>query len=239
MVKNMQIKSILMTNISIMCLLILLAIIGNRSIYTINEQIAVKNCTCVIIDAGHGGIDGGAVSCTGLPESKFNMDIALCLNDMLQLLGIETKMVRKTDISIHTKGESIAAKKVSDLQNRVKIVNETDNALLISIHQNHFPDQRYNGPQVFYAKTSQSEIIGKEMQNLLVKTLKPDSNRKAKQASGIYLLKNIINPGILIECGFLSNPQEEAKLKDPEYQKKLCAVIASEVSTFICKTYTA
>lgn len=222
-----------------MILIILVSILTNKSVNTIHDLTDVNVRTCVVIDAGHGGIDGGAVSCTGVSESEINLNIALRLNDLMHLLGIETKMIRETDMSVHTKGETIAAKKVSDLKNRVSITNRTSKAILISIHQNYFPDQKYAGAQVFYADPTISKILGISMQNALVTALNPASNRKAKQTDNIYLLKNIINPGILIECGFLSNPQEEAKLRDPQYQKLLCAAIGSEISRYISNTYAA
>lgn len=191
---------------------------------------------CVIIDPGHGGEDGGAISCTGKPESTFNLEIALCLNDLLHFLGHDTKLLRSTDTSIYTKGETIAQKKISDLKERVRMVNETENALLISIHQNHFPDSRYSGAQVFYAETEGSEHLARQMQDALVKALNPNSRRKSKKSSGVYVMEHIQHTGVLVECGFLSNPEEEKKLQDPEYQKKLCCVIAATVSGFLSNT---
>lgn len=191
---------------------------------------------CVIIDPGHGGEDGGATSCTGKPESAFNLEIALRLNDLLHFLGHDTKLLRATDTSIYTKGETIAQKKISDLKERVRMVNETENALLISIHQNHFPDSRYSGAQVFYAETEGSEHLARQMQDALVKALNPNSRRKSKKSSGVYVMEHIQHTGVLVECGFLSNPEEEKKLQDPEYQKKLCCVIAATVSGFLSNT---
>lgn len=191
---------------------------------------------CVIIDPGHGGEDGGATSCTGKPESAFNLEIALRLNDLLHFLGHDTKLLRSTDTSIYTKGETIAQKKISDLKERVRMVNETENALLISIHQNHFPDSRYSGAQVFYAETEGSEHLARQMQDALVKALNPNSRRKSKKSSGVYVMEHIQHTGVLVECGFLSNPEEEKKLQDPEYQKKLCCVIAATVSGFLSNT---
>jgi len=190
----------------------------------------------VIIDAGHGGVDGGSTSCTGVLESAINLEIALKLEDLLHLLGIDTLMIRTTDCSVYTKGETIAAKKVSDLKERARIVNGTENAVLISIHQNHFSDSRYYGAQVFYAPTAGSSILAKQLQSALITTLNPGSNRQSKKADGVYLMQQITRPGVLIECGFLSNHQEEAKLRDTAYQQKLCCVIAGTVSTYLYST---
>lgn len=187
----------------------------------------------VIVDAGHGGIDGGATSCTGVLESKINLEIALCLNDLLTLLGHDTQMIRTTDTSVYTEGKTIAAQKVSDLKERVRVVQETENAILISIHQNTFSDSRYGGAQVFYGAGEGSNALARGLQTLFAETVNPGSNRKSKPASGVYLLENIDKTGILIECGFLSNPKEEALLRSKAYQQQLCMVIASALSDFL------
>lgn len=221
--------------IYVMILLILLftAISASHAVTTITESAPMFERQCVIIDAGHGGVDGGATSCNGILESAINLEIALRLNDLMNLLGIDTVMIRTTDESVYTTGETIAAKKVSDLKQRVKIVNETQNATLVSLHQNHYSDSRYSGAQVFYAATANSDLLAKRMQAELVKTLNPGSKRQAKKADGVYLMQNIECTGILIECGFLSNAQEEAKLRDETYQKNLCCVIASTASLYL------
>lgn len=205
---------------------------GSRAITVISENLPIERETCFIIDAGHGGEDGGATSCTGKLESAFNLEITLRLNDLLHFLGYDTKMIRTSDISIYTKGETIAQKKVSDLKERVRICNETENGILLSIHQNNFSDSRYSGAQVFYAATEDSEQLAKKMQEALVQALNPGSNRQIKKADGVYLMEHIECPGILIECGFLSNPEEEARLRSAEYQKRLCCVIAAAAASF-------
>ena len=200
---------------------------GEKTIPAMNEEKFVYKRKCIIIDAGHGGVDGGATSCTGVLESQLNLQIALRLEDLLHLVGVDTAMIRREDVSVYTEGESIAAKKVSDLKERVRIVNSTNNAVLISIHQNTFSDPRYSGAQVFYATSEGSQKLARAMQQALVESLNPESNRKAKKGSSIYLLEKIKNTGVLVECGFLSNPEEEKKLRTDAYQLKLCAVIAS------------
>lgn len=213
--------------------ILLMAMLGNQAVTVLSEKTPLESRHCFIIDAGHGGVDGGAVSCTGIYESKINLEIALRLNDLMHLLGYDTKMIRTEDISIYTNGETIAAKKVSDLKERVRIVNETDNGILLSIHQNHYSDSYYSGGQMFYPKTDNSEELAKLLQASFVSTVNPGSNRKAKPAEGLYLMKHIQKTGVLIECGFLSNYEEEAKLRDNTYQKKLCAVIASVCSQYL------
>ena len=214
-------------------LLALLLILGAVSpVAPVSAQLQ-PNHRVYIIDAGHGGVDGGATSCTGVLESAINLEIALRLNSLMQLLGHETVMIRTTDTSVYTQGNTIAAQKLSDLKERVRIVNQQENGVLISIHQNTFSDSRYHGPQVFYGGEKEgSKELGQLMQSALTANLAPGSNRKSKKSSGVYLMDHIENAGVLIECGFLSNPQEEARLRDPAYQKKLCCVIASAVSAW-------
>lgn len=214
-------------------LVIALAAVGSKTAISLAAQAPLKNRKCVIIDAGHGGVDGGATSCTGVLESNLNLEIATKLNDLLHLLGISTRMIRTDDRSVYTSGQTIAAKKVSDLKERVRVANSTNDAILISIHQNHFVDGRYHGAQVFYAATDRSKELASIMQNALKNHLEQASNRNIKKGEGIYLLENINCTGILIECGFLSNPVEEAKLRSTDYQQRICCIIGSSLSTFL------
>ena len=215
---------------AVMIIVIGIAQFGSKAVTAMVESAPIPNRTCIIIDAGHGGIDGGATSCSRVLESQTNLQIALRLNDLMQFLGYDTRMIRTTDTSIHTEGSTIAAQKVSDLKNRVKIVNETANSILVSIHQNTFTDSRYSGTQVFYAKDAESRKLAEAMQSAFVQNLDQGSNRKCKPSDGIYLMQHIQKPGILIECGFISNPQEDAKLQNPDHQKKIICVIASTIS---------
>lgn len=205
----------------------------NNVVTTIVENTPIYRKNTIVIDAGHGGEDGGATSCSGVLESQINLEIALRLNDLLHLLGYKTTMIRTNDISVYTEGKTLAAKKASDLRNRVKIANETDNAVLVSIHQNTFSDSQYSGAQVFYAPTKLSKELAVGLQTALVTACNPGSNRKAKTADGIYLMQHIQCPGILIECGFLSNPAEEVKLRDKEYQNQLCCTIATILGNYL------
>ena len=207
-------------------------LLGNRAITVLSEGFPLENRHCIIIDAGHGGVDGGAISCTGRPESAYNLEIALRLNDLFHFLGYETKMIRTTDTSVYTKGETIAQKKVSDLKERVRICNETDNGILVSIHQNIFSDSRYSGAQVFFTDNQDSKELAQQIQSSFL-TMNPGSKRQIKKAEGIYLMDHVQCTGVLVECGFLSNPEEEAKLRTDTYQKQLCCVIATAVCKFL------
>lgn len=209
---------------------------GSRAVTVISESLPIQRGCCIIIDPGHGGEDGGAVSCTGRSESSYNLEISLRLRDLFHLLGYDTQMIRTTDISVYTSGETIAQKKLSDLKNRVAAVNAVENGLLISIHQNTFSDSRYSGAQVFYASTEGSEDLAKLLQTAFTSSINPGSNRQIKKSSGVYLMENIRCTGILVECGFLSNAREEAALREEGYQKKLCCVIAAAVSQYLSNT---
>lgn len=209
---------------------------GSRVTTVIAEGMPIQRKHTIILDAGHGGVDGGAISCTGRPESQYNLEVSLRLNDLLHLLGYNTVMIRTTDISVYTKGETIAQKKMSDLKERVRMVNEQENGLLLSIHQNNFSDRRYSGAQVFFADTENSQELAKTLQDAFIGSINPGSKRSIKKSTGVYLMEHIQRTGVLIECGFLSNPEEEARLRSGDYQKKLCCVIAATVSNFLSNT---
>ena len=214
----------------LLCLVATLA--ADRTITTIAQSIPIVRYQTIVIDAGHGGEDGGAVSCTGVPESRINLEIALRLRDLCHLLGYNTCMIRTEDISVYTEGNTLAAKKASDLRQRVRIVNSTNRGVLISIHQNTFSDNRYDGAQVFYAPTEGSKELADLLQTNLIMSLNQNSHRNSKPANNVFLMQHIERTGVLIECGFLSNPEEEARLRDGAYQKKLCCVIVSSLGQY-------
>ena len=207
-----------------------LCMYGSKAVTAMAESLPIERSVTLVIDPGHGGEDGGAVSCTGHKESQINLSIALRLDDLLHFLGFDTVMIRYCDQSVHTGGNSIAQRKASDLKNRVRMVGEVPNAVLISIHQNFFPESKYSGAQMFYNSHPKAKQMAQMLQKSFVSTINPGSNRKEKPVTGIYLLEHIAAPGVLVECGFLSNPGEEARLRTAEYQKKIACVIASALS---------
>ena len=204
---------------------------GNQAITVLREQIPVQQSHTIVIDAGHGGEDGGATSCTGRLESQYNLEIALRLDELMQLLGYRTQMIRRTDTAIYQKGGTIAQKKVDDLKQRVRIANSNEGNVLLSIHQNYFSQGQYSGAQVFYAMNDSSKVLADALQQNLVTALNPGSKRKTKTGKGIYLLEKRTGCGVLIECGFLSNPDEESLLRQPGYQKKLVCVIGATTAS--------
>ena len=177
----------------------------------------------IIIDAGHGGVDGGATD-NGLLEKDINLSIALKLRDLLTADGYKIVMTRETDVSIHDPSAStIREKKNSDLKRRVEIINSDDNNILISIHQNRFEQSTYSGTQMFYSYNNENSILlAEEMRKSIVNFLQPENKRGLKKSDdSIYLLKKAKVPAVIIECGFLSNVEEAQKLASEDYQQKM------------------
>lgn len=181
-----------------------------------------------VVDPGHGGEDGGAVSVTGVPESRINLAIAKRLDALLGFYGENCYLMREEDISLHDpEAQTLREKKVSDLHNRAAAVQALEGAVLVSIHQNMFPQSRYHGSQVFYAPTQGSQALAEDFQTALQANLQPDNSRQAKPiGDNVYLMNHVDCPAALVECGFLSNPEEEAMLRQEGYQTKLAAVLA-------------
>ena len=180
----------------------------------------------LIIDAGHGGEDGGCSSATQV-EAEINLDIALRMQALAGLYGVEPVMTRESaEIAYPASAGSISARKVWDQKQRVELINSIPNALLISIHQNTYPGAAPRGAQVLYAKTGGSEELAKHMQDALIASLDPENRRVSAPISDkIYLMKTVGCPAVLVECGFLSNPAEDALLATAEYRLKIAAVL--------------
>lgn len=200
------------------------------------SNFADKRGMTVIIDAGHGGADGGTVATDGTPEKEFNLQIAQKLNTQLKALGIKTVMTRESDISIHDPNKvGLRAQKVSDIHNRMKMMENTENAVFVSIHQNHFPNDGLWGTQVFYSpNTTESAALADCIQNTVVSMLQPDNKRVIKKSgTSIYLLYYAKKTAVLVECGFLSNPKETKKLNDEKYQNQMAFAIACGIMNYL------
>ena len=183
--------------------------------------------TSFIIDPGHGGLDGGAISADGVQESGINQAIGDRIYALFRIFGVDALLTRSSEALDYPENQvSIHAKKAWDLKRRAELVNSCPNAVLLSIHQNSFPDLRPNGTQVFYGSEEGSKRLGELLQSNLTACLCPENRRVAAPVSAKnYLLNSVKCPAVLIECGFLSNPQEAAKLADSAYQTALAAVI--------------
>ena len=189
----------------------------------------------IILDAGHGGEDGGTSSTDGTKEKDITLAVTLRLKAMLESAGFQVKMTRETDIAVNDPNlDTVKQRKVSDIKNRLKLIQNTPNCIFISIHQNHFSESKYNGTQVFYSKNHEdSKAIAEDIQNQVVTFIQPENKREIKPATeSIYLLWNTNVPAVLVECGFLSNSDEESKLKTDNHQQLLVDGIVKGIDQY-------
>lgn len=214
----------------VLCAFLLAAAMFRHSVETVNSMQELQTKIRIVIDAGHGGIDGGTTSVSGVLEKEVNLQITQRLEKLLLLLGQQPVMTRTTPDSVATEGDTIREQKRSDLKNRLAVINQSPNTILVSIHQNHYPDARYAGPQVFCAKDEISQEFAQTLQTAFNHCL--GTRRDCRKSEGVYLMEHLECPGVLVECGFLSNYEEEAKLRTPEYQKKLCCILAAELMEY-------
>ncbi len=223
--------------------LLLFSIIFQSNIstdYTPASALMKKDLPVIVIDCGHGGEDGGAVSPDGLVEKDINLQIGLALQKLFSHGGFETVMIRTFDTSLASEdAETLREKKVSDIHNRTDIANRNKNNILISIHQNKFEDSKYYGTQVFYSKNNEYSKELAEYIRLAVKGLLQNSNeRQCKEAtSDIYILHKAEVPAVLVECGFLSNSEEEKKLRTEEYRNQLAFCIYAGFLEYYYQNY--
>jgi N-acetylmuramoyl-L-alanine amidase len=207
------------------------AILWSGSALTVfNHQAeAGESPVVVVIDPGHGGADGGAVAADGTTEAQINLSVSLKLREVLRLAGIDVVMTREEDISVHSpEATTLREQKISDIHNRAALVSDTPNALLISIHQNSLPQVKsVHGAQVFYNTAEGSEPLARALQEDLNTYINTHRAKEIKKIdTSIYLMNHIDAPGILVECGFLSNEAETAQLRQEDYQLKLALLIA-------------
>ena len=193
------------------------------------SPVALRNTRPLVLDAGHGGEDGGAVSLTGVPESQINLAIVLKLRDVLGLYGVDPVVLREEDVSLHDgSADTLREKKRSDLKNRVAAIEAVEGGTLLSIHQNTYTSSRYHGSHVFYAPTEGSQELAEHFQNSIKAALQPENERAVKRIPDtVYIMNHVTCPAVLIECGFLTNPEEESLLRDEGYQRRLSAVVAA------------
>lgn len=182
----------------------------------------------IVIDAGHGGEDGGAVA-NNVVEKNINLSISNKLRDIFISSGFNVKMTRSSDKMINESGDTLRERKVSDMKNRLKLFNESENNIVISIHQNKFTQEEYKGSQVFYSTNNkESEKLAKSIKTSIKTLIQPDNEREIKPADrNIYLLYNSKTPSVIVECGFISNIEEARLLKDSAYQNKIAFAIYS------------
>lgn len=188
----------------------------------------------VIIDAGHGGEDGGAVGINGAVEKNINLAIAKQFYGLLKCFGIPVVMTREEDVMLYRDAQA-GHKKTQDLKSRLEMTESYAEPILISIHMNSYPIEKYSGTQVYYSPHNpESKAVAQTIQNSVVKNLQPENKRECKAAtSAIYILHNTTKPAVLVECGFLSNRNEADLLVRPEYQSKISITLLSAVIDYI------
>lgn len=190
----------------------------------------------VIVDAGHGGDDGGAIGIDGTVEKDINLDIALKLEKILKFYGFNVIMTRTQDVMTCDDGlDSLRKRKISDIHNRFELMRKNPDAIFISVHQNKFEDSSQHGTQVFYSGNDErSKELAEAIQTSVTLTLQRKNDRVVKKSgSGIYLIYHAKIPAVLVECGFISNSDEVKKLKDESYRMKLAILIADGLLKYL------
>ena len=203
----------------------------------LSEKKAVNNelvtgRKCIVIDAGHGGVDAGTVAADGTPEKDINLAVALNLYDFLNVCGIQCKLIRDDDSEYYPNGIDRSR---SDLYDRLDFVNSVDNAVLVSIHQNFFHDPPQWGMQVWYtANEDTSKALADNILNNTKMFIQPENTRKNKASdNSYYILYKASVPSVMVECGFMSNLQEVANLKSDIYRKRIACTITLGISQYI------
>ena len=195
----------------------------------------------VILDPGHGGEDGGAVGYDGITvEKDINLAVALKLRDLLKLGGFNVIMTRQEDVSTCDSGlKTVKQRKTSDIVNRLKVAKENSNAIFVSIHQNQFTQSQYWGTQIFYGRHNpDSAVLAETLQRTFRELLQNENKREHKKSGKeIYILYNSEIPTVMVECGFLSNPDECKLLCDDGYQNQVAFTVYTGLMKYIesCK----
>jgi N-acetylmuramoyl-L-alanine amidase len=195
-----------------------------------------KSSVTIVIDAGHGGEDGGAIGVDGVLEKDINLTLAKELFDALTVRGITCVMTRTGDMLLYDRNADYEGrKKALDMKARLEIAEAQSDAIFISIHQNSYPVAKYSGFQIYYSKNnSESAVLAKGIELAVREKLQPDNNRASKEAgSNIYLLQKLTCPALLLECGFLSNPDECARLQDAGYRARLVEVLSDALERYL------
>ena len=215
------------------CLLLLCFYCLSREAAAVSARMSQKKV--IVVDCGHGGIDPGMIGIDGLKEKEFNLAIGMKLKKALEDYGYQVVMTRETDTGLYD--EDSQNKKAQDMQKRILLIQKVDPVLTVSIHQISYEDPAVKGPQVFYYRDSaQGEALAKKIQEKLNENLEVERPREIKGNTTYYLLKR--SPGVLniVECGFLTNPEEAASLSSEEYQEKVAQAIADGVKEYIEET---
>lgn len=237
----LNLKKYRLAAIAVLLFCALTAIITQRVRLDRQAAEAIKRSdlqSVLVIDAGHGGLDGGASSADGTLESAVNLAVAQRLDFLARFFGFETVMTRTSnELDYPDSAVTVREKKNWDQKTRAELIASVQDAVLISIHQNIYPDPRPHGSQVLYGTARGSLELGELAHSLLIETLDPENRRVAEPISDkIYLMRKAQCPAILVECGFLSNPQESGRLADGGYQTKLAMVLLASYMRYTRST---
>ncbi len=201
------------------------------AIYVTGRQVE-KQKDCIVVDVGHGGFDSGKIGVNGELEKDINLKVALKLKKTLEDMGMSVIMTREDDQGLYD--ENASNKKAQDLQRRCDLINQEKPLMTISIHQNSYTSPEIKGAQVFYYTTStESQKLAEILQKTLIEQVDPQNHREAKANDSYYLLKKTDSVIVIVECGFLSNPQEAEKLSDEEYQQKMADAICTGINKYL------
>ncbi len=228
-------KKSLKLTLSLIGCFVLLAVCARITERALPTSANVSEKPVIVLDAGHGGLDSGAVGVTGVLEKDVNLSVVLALREMLTMSGFEVVLTRDSDISIYDPGvEGIRNQKLNDMDNRLKIIQSYPDSIFLCIHQNNFTDPQYFGGQMFYNNNNPKNLaLARIMQNKFAE-LQPGNDREIKLTGNeLFLLKSNPNPSLMIECGFLSNPDEEAKLSTWEYRQQVAFTIYGGLMEFL------
>lgn len=229
-------KRRIVTIVGIICLILLVISVNSKvsrqkSVPTVTLPISNK---VIVLDAGHGKPDEGAESSNGTTEAETNLKIALKVQSLLEQSGATVILTRSDENSIYDlDSKTLKQKKISDLKNRVKIGNESSADAFVSIHLNKIPEQKYSGWQTFYKSSDEKSIkLAKSIQTSLNKSIQKENDRVPMKLDTVYIIKKVEIPISIVECGFLSNPEEEKNLLNDEYQDRLAWGIYSGIMDY-------
>lgn len=219
--------------LGVVCLIAAIGIV-KKDVIGVNADADTRQT--VIIDAGHGGFDGGAQAADGTIEKDINLHIALKVAQMLRFDGFNVIMTRTGDTGTEDdESAAIAKRKKSDLSNRLQIMKDNPDAVFVSIHLNKFTTSAASGAQVFYTKNyEQARALAESLQSNIKNLIQPQNTRVAKQGTdSTYLLKNAVVPAVIVECGFLSNKAELEKLKQDDYQSQIAFAVFCGITEYL------
>ena len=227
-------------SVKIIALLLVFAMVGAIAMRFLSGRAAASASSeaserVIVIDAGHGGEDSGAIGVNGAYEKDLNLQIAMMLGEELASRGYTVVYTRTEDRMLYLPEENIKGmRKISDLKNRCKVTENYENCILVSIHMNSYGSSKYSGLQVYYTDSDPESLqLATKIQNAVREELQPNNKRQVKNGSSLYLLENASATSVLVECGFLTNDAECEKLSQKEYQKQLSFSIICGIIEYI------